>query len=112
MINLKLPWPPTVNTYYTIARNRKILSKRGREYKKTTLEVGPELTGRLEVRIDAYPPDRRKRDLDNIVKPILDLLTDNKVWTDDELIDILTIRRKEIKKPGEVRVYIEEIEDE
>jgi len=114
MINILLPWPPTVNTYYTIARGRKILSKRGRNYKKDAwLELpngGETLTGRLEVNIDAYPPDKRRRDIDNIVKPILDVLTDAKVWEDDSQVDILRIRRKQIEKPGYVRVYISEIE--
>lgn len=114
MINIRLPWPPTVNTYYGNAKGgRKYLTKRGREYKNNALRR-PEkpLTGRLEVRIDATPPDRRKRDIDNIIKPLLDTLTDNGVWEDDELIDYLRIRRMSPEKPGFVRVYIMEIEDD
>ena len=82
MINIKLPWPPTVNTYYTIARGRKILSKKGRDYKKNAMPpwTGNFLSGQVEVNIEAHPPDKRKRDLDNILKPILDLLTNNGVW--------------------------------
>jgi len=113
LINIKLPWPPTVNTYYTIARNRKILSKRGREYKKEVavllLNEDRSVTGRVEVYIDAFPPDKRKRDIDNIIKPLLDCLTDASVWGDDSQVDVLRIRRKEITKPGYVRVYISEI---
>ena len=116
MINIRLPWPPTVNTYYTIARGRKILSKKGREYKIAAAGAlyraipWPRADGRLEVLIDAYPPDKRRRDIDNIVKPILDSLTDCGIWDDDSQVDILRIRRKQIEKPGYVRVYISEIE--
>ena len=115
MINIKLPWPPTVNTYYGIVRGRKILSKRGREYKiqaavECLRQKAPRpLTQRLEVNIEAYPPDKRKRDLDNIIKPLLDALQDYGMF-DDEQIDILRIRRRAIEKPGYVRVYISEIE--
>ena len=115
MINLRLPWPPTVNTYYAVYRGRKVLSVRGRHYKKNGAALlmqqgAPQmLESRLEVNIDATPPDRRKRDLDNIVKPLLDTLQDYGMF-DDEQIDILRIRRREIKKPGHVRVYITEIE--
>ena len=115
MINLRLPWPPTVNSYYGNAKNgRKYLTKRGRDYKKdAALEVMGQTYlrqyGRLEVNIDAYPPDKRKRDIDNILKPLLDVLTECYVWEDDSQIDVLRIRRKEISKPGYVRVHISEI---
>ena len=115
MINLRLHWPPTVNTYYTVARGRKILSTRGRNYKNNGAidllhQKAPRLLrGRLEVNIEAYPPDRRKRDLDNIVKPLLDCMQDYGMF-DDEQIDILRIRRREVKKPGHVRVYVSEID--
>lgn len=114
MINIRLPWPPTVNTYYTVARNRKILSKKGREYKLNALTIKRKrrILGRLEVNIDAYPPDRRKRDMDNILKPILDVLGDAGVYADDSQIDILRVRRRDVEKPGYVRVYISEIESE
>ena len=113
MINLRLPWPPTVNHYYTIARGRKILSAKGRAYKTNAAveclrqNVPRPLTQRLEVNIDAYPPDKRKRDLDNIIKPLLEALQDYGMF-DDEQIDILRIRRK--GKGGYVRVHISEIE--
>lgn len=113
MINLRLPWPPSVNHYYTVARGRKVLSKRGRDYKKMGAKellaqgIPKNLTARLEVNIDAYPPSKRKHDLDNVLKPLLDTMQDYGMF-DDEQIDILRIRRRE--KGGYVRVHISEIE--
>ena len=112
---ITLSWPPTVNHYYTVARGRKILSPKGRRYKIDTAvellrqEAPRSLTGRLEVLIDAYPPDRRKRDLDNLIKPIADALQDYGMF-DDEQIDDLRIRRRAVTKPGYLRVRISEIE--
>jgi crossover junction endodeoxyribonuclease RusA len=64
------------------------------------------LMSRLEVCIDAYPPDARVRDLDNLLKPALDSMQDYGMFNDGQ-IDILRIRRME--KGGYVRVYISEI---
>ncbi len=116
MINVRLQWPPTINNYTTVVRGRKILSARGRKYKEwSILELMDQhaprgLKGRLEVKIDAYPPDKRKRDLDNLLKPILDSLQDYGMFVDDEQIDILRIRRLAMTKPGYVRVHISEIQ--
>ncbi len=62
-------------------------------------------TGRLRVEIEAYPPDRRKRDLDNILKSLLDALTYAGIWEDDSQIDDLRIYRSTIGGMVKVRVY-------
>lgn len=116
MINLQLPWPPTVNTYYTVVRGRKILGKRGRQFKKDAKDLlavqklPSSQTGRISVTINANPPDRRKRDLDNLLKPILDCLSEV-VFEDDSQIDDLRIIRREVVKGGDIRVYITEIDE-
>jgi crossover junction endodeoxyribonuclease RusA len=50
--------------------------------------------------LEAYPPDRRKRDIDNLVKPTLDALTKAGVWLDDEQVEELTIRRLNVSRGG------------
>ena len=62
--------------------------------------------GRLAVRIEAFPPDRRKRDLDNICKSLLDALGHGLVYADDSQIDELSLRRRSPEKPGRVEVEI------
>lgn len=114
MINIPLLWPPTVNTYYSVYKGRKLISRKGREYKQNAFAepwMKDPIEGRLSVTIDAFPPDRRKRDIDNIIKPILDVITENGVWVDDEQIDELTVRRRPKKDWSGVRVYITEIEE-
>jgi crossover junction endodeoxyribonuclease RusA len=113
MINVRLPYPPTVNNYYAVVRGRKILSAKGRQYKvdaavELLRQSAPRnLTGRLEVLIDLYPPDRRKRDIDGPVKACLDALQDYGLFVDDSQIDDLRIRRRE--RGGFVRVMVSEL---
>ncbi len=113
---IELSWPPTINTYYTIARGRKILSKRGRKYKKLAaqelLAQQPEtFKGNVRVHIDAYPPDRRKkRDIDNIQKVLLDVLDEHGVYADDSQVFALSIERKEPRPPGHVCIYVSDFQ--
>lgn len=116
---LSLPWPPTVNTYWRhvmIGRApRVLLSAKGREYRDEVVDsvdpAQPKMDGRLSVKIAAYPPDRRTRDLDNLLKPILDGLAHAGVYADDGQIDSLTIQREAVEAPdGMVLVYIEKME--
>lgn len=64
---------------------------------------------RVSVHITTHAPDRRRRDLDNINKALLDCLTHAGVYTDDSQIDDLHLVRGHIEKPGFVVVRIEAI---
>jgi len=65
--------------------------------------------GRLSVRIEAYPPDKRKRDLDNLPKAPLDALTISGLWKDDSQIDELHIVRCSVVSAGFIRVVINQL---
>lgn len=118
-MTLTLPYPPSVNTIWRSMRSgpmagRVLLSKRGREYRKEVNTAvshqngaGAIFLGRLGVSIILYPPDRRKADIDNRCKAILDALTHAKIWQDDEQIDVLIVRREKIVPGGlaEVRIW-------
>jgi len=104
MIKLLLPFPPSVNHYFrsvVIGKAARVLiSAEGRLYRKRVevaanpvLRDGPPLAGRLAVTLTAYPPDLRKRDLDNLAKATLDALTHAGAWGDDSQIDELRIIR-------------------
>ena len=115
MIEITLPWPPSVNTYWRNFDGRMIISARGREYRET---VGDQMilqkqvkhfTGRLRVEIEAFRPDKRRRDLDNLLKATLDGLAHAGVYEDDsQIVDLRIYWAKDIG--GMLKIKIEEIE--
>ena len=115
MIEFTLPWPPSVNTYWRNFNGRMIISAKGREYRET---VGDQMTlqkmvyrfsGPLRVVIEAYRPDKRRRDLDNLLKATLDGLAYAGVYEDDsQIVDLRIYWAPDIG--GMLKVKIEEIE--
>ncbi|WP_288081846.1 RusA family crossover junction endodeoxyribonuclease [Pseudomonas sp.] len=114
---MTLPWPPTVNTYYrhvVIGRApRTLISEAGRRYREAVKaqvagQVENALQGDLEVFVEAWFPDRRRRDLDNLLKSLLDSLTHAGVWQDDSQIIDLRIRKAPLVG-GMVKVEIKEV---
>jgi crossover junction endodeoxyribonuclease RusA len=115
MIEITLPWPPSVNTYWRNFDGRMIISAKGREYRET---VGDQMilqkqvkhfTGRLRVEIEAFRPDKRRRDLDNLLKATLDGLAHAGVYEDDsQIIDLRIYWAKDIG--GMLKIKIEELE--
>ena len=93
-VSVELPWPPSVNRYYRVFRNRILISRDGRKYRVMAVSrlggLKGKLKGELEVEIDLYPPDRRRRDIDNPLKCLLDSMTHAGVYEDDSLIRKLT----------------------
>lgn len=110
-MKLVLPYPPSVNHYWRHARGRHYVSDEGKAYRKAVADVAPrrKLTGRLEVVIDVLPPDRRKRDLDNVLKALLDALAHAGTYEDDSQIDCLLVERGSVTPGGSVEVRIREI---
>ena len=113
ILQLTLPWPPTVNTYYRNVNGKTLISEKGREYRaavadQVLIQRGAKmLEGRLAVAITAHVPDQRRRDLDNLLKSTLDALTHAGVWLDDQQIDSLSIERGPIG--GMLRVSVQEV---
>jgi len=112
---LTLPYPPSVNHYWRRVGPRTLISRKGRAFRRDvcTLLAGggprkPPAGGTIALRMDAFPPDRRRRDLDNIAKATLDALEHAGVYEDDSQIDLLLTRRGEPTKPGRLEVRIDE----
>lgn len=116
-ILLELPYPPSANTYWRHPTKgklagRHLLSEKGREYRVAVQAAVMEqrgwkapVTGRLGVYIEAHMPDKRKRDLDNLLKALFDSITHAGVWEDDSQLDDIRIVRKP-PPTGKIELYI------
>lgn len=111
-----LPYPPTVNTYWRRWGEQYFISKKGQQYRKDVQQIIRSqhldifTTSRLRIRIIASAPDRRRRDLDNILKGLLDSLVHAGFMEDDEQFDGIHIVRGEIVSGGRVGIKITELE--
>lgn len=68
------------------------------------------MQGRIGLALIAYPPDRRRRDLDNLLKGILDGLQYAGLYEDDCQVDDLRISRGKIVQDGLIDVIAQELE--
>ena len=98
---------------------RVLISKRGREYRQEVIDLITKIVRedstyqglfpfvqRLGMTVTLNAPTRRKYDIDNRSKALLDALQHANVFEDDEQIDELILRRSDIIKGGQVIVNI------
>lgn len=113
MIVIDLPFPNSTNTHWRHARGRHYVSPKGVTFRNLVKTEVERLAlkapgGRLELSVMLYPPDNRRRDIDNFgTKSLLDALTYSGLIEDDSLIDRLLIERGTVVKGGKCRIYLQ-----
>ena len=78
----------SVNKYYRSWKGRVLISQDGREFKKQVqvhLDNYEKILGKVELKLILYFKDKRKRDVDNYAKVLIDCLK-NKLFEDDDMI--------------------------
>jgi crossover junction endodeoxyribonuclease RusA len=122
MIELTLPYPPNVNHYKRVGRLTR--TKSGKLYQP---RVNSDVTkhyfwqvwmkiqkeglksfgsATISVELDVYPPDRRKRDLDGVLKVFLDSMQKGGLYDDDYQIARLLVTRCSTIPEGQIIVRI------
>lgn len=122
-MKLKLPFPPSVNTYWRAPnkgplKGRHLISKAGRKFRSEACAAIIDQLRRLPkpstepaaVEILLYPPDSRNRDIDNYNKALLDSLTHAGVWEDDSQVKRLLVEWGPVVKGGRVEIMISRFE--
>jgi crossover junction endodeoxyribonuclease RusA len=113
-IEYDFPYPPSVNHYWGIRGKIRFIGKAGKlfreEVKIRSLKRTQSLyNARLKVKVYLYPPDKRKRDIDNNMKSLLDAMEHAGLYENDSQIDELHIIRGELVKGGACKVLLEAI---
>lgn len=116
---VKLPHCPSVNHYYGRTKTGNLyLGKAGkafrleahfamREEKKRTGAPKYPILGPIAMEIHLYPPDKRRRDIDNPLKCILDALQHAGAFLDDSQITGLLIKKLDPCAPGWIEIFME-----
>ena len=91
-----------------------LISREARAYKRLVSQLSltwkrKPIKGRISIHIQAFPPDNRSRDLDNLLKITVDSLQDANLFLNDSQIDRIYIERKPILKGGQLLIKLEEI---
>lgn len=115
-LQFDLPYPPSVNHYWRRVGARTLISRQGRIFRESVCSLLAlrrlhPLDGWLKVHLQIYPPDRRRRDVDNIQKPVLDALQHAGVYHDDFQIVSLLTDRLEPRDGGHLVVIITPVTD-
>ena len=118
MIKLELSViPPSVNSLWVNKPNGRYKSKRGKIFEnlacgelKKQFRCKP-LANSLKVHIRLYFKDKRKRDIDNYNKAILDSMTEI-VYEDDSQIKELNVKKLVGCGFNKVEIEVEELENE
>lgn len=112
---LELPYPPSINTYYRHVGGKVLISAKGRAYRERVEQIAvldnvqnKFKKSDLQIVVTLYPPDRRKRDIDNVLKCLFDSLTHGKVWQDDSQVKRMFIEKNEPIEQGQVVIKIME----
>lgn len=113
LIDLELPFPPSVNTYWRHVGSKVLVSAQGRKYRSDVEVIAfakfmrrVECHGELELLVDLYPPDNRRRDIDNPVKALLDSLQAARIFENDNQVKRLVVEMRDVVKGGKAVVRI------
>lgn len=111
VLQFDLPYPPSINHYWRRVGPRTLISREGRRFRREVTEilaamnVSP-LAGPLVVEVEIFPPDNRRRDIDNVQKALLDALEHGGAYIDDSQIVKLTIQKGAVVAGGSTHVTI------
>ena len=111
-IDVEVDWPPSANNNWMIRRGRFVKTNEAACYKRLignlsyTWEKITFLKD-IEVSIKAYPPDNRKRDIDNLLKITLVALQETHLFENDEQIRKITIERMHKCDKGKLQIRLE-----
>lgn len=117
VIELVLPWPPSVNAYWRSfvpkgwTRATVHVSEDGKRYQEAVrclaedLRIEP-LRGHLKLEVTFHPPDNRGHDLDNRLKPMIDALANAGAFENDVQIREIHAKFGPVAKGGKAVVRV------
>jgi len=116
MLELELPYPPSINHYWRRVGPRTLISREGRRFRQRVMAILAAFHIRplanLAVHVKVFPPDRRRRDIDNVLKSLLDALEHGGAFHDDSQVTDLRAKKLRPIAGGKVIVRIKGTEEQ
>lgn len=119
MIELRLPWPPSVNDYWGsfvppgTRTVRRFLTEKAKKFREDVgwlvIQAGrPRFAADAEILLDItlHPPTRQRRDADNFNKGVWDALEHAEVFADDAQVQSYRVTKGAVVSGGAVIVKI------
>jgi crossover junction endodeoxyribonuclease RusA len=116
-LEIRLPWPPSVNHYWRSRGSRRFIAPMAKAWLDEAIlllrAARVRFDGPVKVSMFLSPPDRRRRDGDNLEKAIMDSLVKAGVIEDDSLWHVPKTCRELIGEcEGYALLVVEEISDD
>ena len=121
---IELPYPPSANRYWRhvpIPNKRGAvvvkISAEGRKYQelvaRAVVDSGlTKIRGAISLKIYMYTPDQRRRDIDNIRKPLYDACTKAGLWEDDSfIVHDPAFKYLDLAKEGRIVLKIQQVKE-
>jgi Holliday junction resolvase RusA-like endonuclease len=111
MLELELPYPPSINHYWRRVGTRTLISREGRRFRQRVVDILEArrlepLVGPLAVEVEFHPPDPRRRDIDNVQKALFDALGHGGAFQDDSQIVRMSVAKHDPIDGGKTIVRI------
>ncbi len=115
--SLVLPWPPSMNHVWRLGPRRAYLDQQAQTFRIRALAAvkaarisgtapSEPLAGPVAVMLECFPPDRKRRDLDNVPKAVFDAMTKARVWNDGSQVQLMLPFWGQKAKGGRVAVTV------
>lgn len=114
-ISFVIPGAPVPKASVRVGFRGGVIPKRTRDYMRHVAswskvemmkaKMAP-FRGSVEIDVTFYEPDRRRRDIDNLEKSLLDGLTKGGVWEDDSQVRSVSKRRAVDRRDPRVEVVV------
>ena len=116
-MSVSLPYPPSVNNYWKSRWTGKFIqhyiTPAGRKFRQDVIRSLSDwdmMLGPLALAIEVFPPDRRARDIDNVLKALCDALEHAGVMENDsQIVDLHIVKHAEPSPPGRVEVTVSQV---
>ena len=111
-VRLELPYPPSVNSYWLANGHRRYISPAGVKFTKEVAFIVNQASVKgfgdkqVAISVMVHPRSKRKFDLDNTLKAILDALMKAGMYDDDSQIEYIEVARGEQVDGGKAVIHL------